>query len=169
MNTKENAERDSVESAALLGLLADIRAAVGDPMGRLMQDELVARCRKLRDTLLFIRDECNWETPRGDFGGGGDERIGPAITAALDWPNGAAPSAAPNGGTSDAVAGSALAEPGSATPRKRPNFQQQQRKPNDIRNRPIQKRQPHGRRRARERGHSGGSTTKSSCALSGVS
>lgn len=87
MNTKENAERDSVESTALLGLLADIRAAVGDPMGRLMQDELVTRCRKLRDTLLFIRDECDWETPRGDFGGGGDERIGPAITAALDWPN----------------------------------------------------------------------------------
>jgi hypothetical protein len=47
----------------------------------------VMRCRKLRDTLLFIRDECDWETPRGDFGGGGDERIGPAITAALDWPN----------------------------------------------------------------------------------
>ena len=33
---------------ALLGLLADIRAAVGDPTGKLMQDELVERCRKLR-------------------------------------------------------------------------------------------------------------------------
>ena len=33
---------------AWLGLLADIRAAVGDPTGRLMQDELVERCRKLR-------------------------------------------------------------------------------------------------------------------------
>jgi hypothetical protein len=31
----------------LLGLLADIRAAVGDPAGRLMQDELVERCRRL--------------------------------------------------------------------------------------------------------------------------
>jgi hypothetical protein len=31
----------------LLGLLADIRAAVGDPTGMLMQDELVERCRKL--------------------------------------------------------------------------------------------------------------------------
>ena len=33
--------------SALLGLLADIRAAVGDPTGKLMQDELVERCRKL--------------------------------------------------------------------------------------------------------------------------
>ncbi len=32
---------------ALLALVADIRAAVGDPLGRLMQDELVARCRIL--------------------------------------------------------------------------------------------------------------------------
>jgi hypothetical protein len=36
-----------IESAALLGLLADIRAAVGDPTGKLMQDELVEHCRKL--------------------------------------------------------------------------------------------------------------------------
>jgi hypothetical protein len=33
--------------SALMSLLADIRAAVGDPKGRLMQDELVQRCRKL--------------------------------------------------------------------------------------------------------------------------
>lgn len=37
----------SVESTALLGLVADIRAAVGDPTGKLMQDELVEHCRKL--------------------------------------------------------------------------------------------------------------------------
>ena len=36
------------EARALLGLLASIRAAVGDPTGKLMQDELVERCRKLR-------------------------------------------------------------------------------------------------------------------------
>lgn len=30
-----------------LKLLADIRTAVGDPKGKLMQDELVARCREL--------------------------------------------------------------------------------------------------------------------------
>ena len=74
----ENTKADAIgnESIALFGLVADIRAAVGDPTGKLMQDELVARCRKMRDVLIFVRDEC-----------GGDERIGPAITAALDWPN----------------------------------------------------------------------------------
>ncbi len=36
-----------VSSTRLLGLLADIRAAVGDPTGKLMQDELVEHCRKL--------------------------------------------------------------------------------------------------------------------------
>lgn len=83
---KQAAERHSAEYTARLNLLADIRAAVGDPNGKLMQDEIVERCRKMRDTLLFIRDECDWEEPNGYFGGG-DDRIGPAIEAALDWPN----------------------------------------------------------------------------------
>ena len=39
----------SVESAALLTLLADIRAAVGDPTGKLMQDELAAHCAEMLD------------------------------------------------------------------------------------------------------------------------
>jgi hypothetical protein len=34
-------------SASLLNLIADIRAAVGDPTGKLMQDELVEHCRTL--------------------------------------------------------------------------------------------------------------------------
>ena len=46
-------------------------------------DQLQEENKKLRKTLLFVRDECDWETPRGDFGGGGDDRIGPAITSAL--------------------------------------------------------------------------------------
>lgn len=33
---------------ALLGLVSDIRAAVGDPKGKLMQDELVEHCRTMR-------------------------------------------------------------------------------------------------------------------------
>jgi hypothetical protein len=37
-------------NARLLGLLADIRAAVGDPTGKLMQDELIEHCKKLRLT-----------------------------------------------------------------------------------------------------------------------
>lgn len=61
--TRLQAEKD--ENYSLLGVLADIRAAVGDREGRLMQDELVARVRavakagavanadlvKIRDTL----------------------------------------------------------------------------------------------------------------------
>jgi len=45
--TAGDTRRDSVEFTALLGLIADIRAAVGDPTGKLMQDELVEHCRKL--------------------------------------------------------------------------------------------------------------------------
>lgn len=37
------------QDARLLGLLADIRAAVGDPTGKLMQDELVDKCAELMD------------------------------------------------------------------------------------------------------------------------
>ena len=40
---------NKVGSIALLGLVADIRAAVGDPTGKLMQDELVDRCRRLHE------------------------------------------------------------------------------------------------------------------------
>lgn len=36
-----------VPDTALLKLVADIRAAVGDPHGTLMQDDLVKRCRDL--------------------------------------------------------------------------------------------------------------------------
>lgn len=32
----------------LLNLIADIRVAVGDPTGKLMQDELVEHCKKLK-------------------------------------------------------------------------------------------------------------------------
>ena len=46
-----------IESTALLGLLADIRAAVGDPTGKLMQDELVARCKHLREMEEWIENE----------------------------------------------------------------------------------------------------------------
>ena len=44
----KRSDAELAEARALLGLLADIRAAVGDPTGRLMQDELVERCRQLR-------------------------------------------------------------------------------------------------------------------------
>lgn len=53
-------------NARLLGLIADIRAAVGDPTGKLMQDELVAHCRSLRltDEERAVIDVCakHWQT-----------------------------------------------------------------------------------------------------------
>ena len=42
------------------------------------------RVEELEAALVFIRDECDWEEPKGDFGGGGDRRIGPSIDKALD-------------------------------------------------------------------------------------
>ena len=40
-------ERLCDNCVALLYLLSDIRAAIGDPYGKLMQGELVERCREL--------------------------------------------------------------------------------------------------------------------------
>ena len=45
----EQASGEGLPSTSLLCLLADIRAAVGDPTGKLMQDELVEHCQKLRE------------------------------------------------------------------------------------------------------------------------
>lgn len=55
MNTQQNTDEAGDGSTALLGLLADIRAAVGDPTGKLMQDELVEHCRKMRDDNELLR------------------------------------------------------------------------------------------------------------------
>lgn len=56
----------SVESTALLGLLADIRAAVGDPTGKLMQDELVERCRRMSDVIDAARCIRHWHDREPD-------------------------------------------------------------------------------------------------------
>jgi hypothetical protein len=63
IKSKVDANAVSVESTALLGLIADIRAAVGDPTGKLMQDELVERCRKLRADNELLR-AANSDTKR---------------------------------------------------------------------------------------------------------
>jgi len=55
--------QSAVPCSALLGLLAEIRAAVGDPTGKLMQDELVERCRKLRADNELLR-AANADTKR---------------------------------------------------------------------------------------------------------
>lgn len=40
-----------------LALVARIRAAVGDPEGRLMQDDLIDHCRKLSEYTNRVKDE----------------------------------------------------------------------------------------------------------------
>lgn len=42
---------------AALRLIADIREAAGDPEGKLMQDELVAKIRRMRGALQHVLDE----------------------------------------------------------------------------------------------------------------
>lgn len=49
-------EHPGIEDARQLGLLADIRAAVGDPTGKLMQEDLLARCRHLAEIEARARD-----------------------------------------------------------------------------------------------------------------
>ena len=55
---------------ALLNLIADIRAAVGDPNGKLMQDELIEWCRSMKENSkrldYLIRHSC---TQKADNGG----------------------------------------------------------------------------------------------------
>lgn len=53
---RDQARRDCL---ALLGLIADIRAGIGDPTGKLMQDELIQRCVRMRVALEQLRD-CDW-------------------------------------------------------------------------------------------------------------
>ena len=44
--------------AGLFALLADIRAAVGDPTGKMMQDELVEHCRQITKERNRV---CEWK------------------------------------------------------------------------------------------------------------
>lgn len=60
IKSKVDGNAVSVESTALLGLLADIRTAVGDPTGKLMQDELVERCRRMSDVIDAARCIRHW-------------------------------------------------------------------------------------------------------------
>jgi len=53
----------AVGSTALLGLLADIRAAVGDPYGKLMQDELVER---VEDSSSKVWGKCGEQARAGN-------------------------------------------------------------------------------------------------------
>lgn len=46
---KKPADSPSTETLLLL-LVADIRAAIGDPTGKLMQNELILHCRRLKSS-----------------------------------------------------------------------------------------------------------------------
>jgi len=60
-STRLDAAKD--ENYSLLGLLADIRAAVGDPDGKLMQDELVEHIRAIYDLGEAHKRAClAWES-----------------------------------------------------------------------------------------------------------
>ena len=80
-NTNDSSEV-SVESTALFGLVADIRAAVGDPTGKLMQDELVERCSLLRECAEYIADR---NRPAWKAGGRGVAVA--KAKKAMSWPN----------------------------------------------------------------------------------
>lgn len=54
------------ELANLLNLVADIRCAVGDREGKLMQDELVERCRRLADSQSSSLNRLAAEIHRGN-------------------------------------------------------------------------------------------------------
>jgi hypothetical protein len=62
------------EIADLKGQNATLRARLA---------EVEAQRDGLKSVLIFIDEECDWEESKGDFGGGGDPRIGPAIREAL--------------------------------------------------------------------------------------
>lgn len=63
IKVSKNLERQRDQSRrdcfGLLGLIADIRVGVGDPTGKLMQDELIQRCVRMRVALEQLRD-CDW-------------------------------------------------------------------------------------------------------------
>lgn len=71
--------------AAALRLIADIREAAGDPEGKLMQDELVAKIRRMRGALQHVLDEeMSNEKAVYEFGGYTlGEEIRTKITEAL--------------------------------------------------------------------------------------
>ena len=47
-----------LNEAAALNLVAEIRAALGDPEGKMMQDELIEHCRKLATLQEAIDEFC---------------------------------------------------------------------------------------------------------------
>lgn len=86
----EELETDLDVSTSLLSLLADIRAAVGDPNGKLMQDELVEHCRRVTDAARRADRLAKFQEERyGDNGEAARAAEKAMILACsmIDWPN----------------------------------------------------------------------------------
>lgn len=76
---------EGIESTALLGLLADIRAAVGDPTGKLMQSELLDRCRLLTEIEKAARV---WWKAKGRYNSQMAAcKLGELLGEHVHWPN----------------------------------------------------------------------------------
>lgn len=85
IESKVDANAVSVESTALLGLVADIRAAVGDPTGKLMQDELLVRCRLLNEIEKAARV---WWKAKGRYNSQMAAcKLGELLGEHVHWPN----------------------------------------------------------------------------------
>ena len=78
------------DTVLLLNLLADIRAAVGDPTGKLMQDDLIIHCRAIRiaaEKATLLADF--WEKHGGGNGVAARTKEDEVILAckSISWPN----------------------------------------------------------------------------------
>ena len=69
----------------LLGLVADIRAAVGDPTGKLMQDELVERCQRLYEIEKAAR--VWWKAKGRHNSQTATCKLGELLGEHVQWPN----------------------------------------------------------------------------------
>ncbi len=83
-STRLDAAKD--EKYSLLGLLADIRAAIGDPDGKLMQDELVEHIRAIYDLGEAHKRAClAWESAM--MAAVGEDGVNDALEKIVDLQN----------------------------------------------------------------------------------
>lgn len=77
------------DSQALLCLLADIRAAVGDPKDELMQDELVEHCKRLKRVAREADAFCHQHAFSKTVPAGIGELM--SLANQIQWPKGSGP------------------------------------------------------------------------------
>ena len=85
-NTSTRLDAAKDENYILIGLLADIRAAVGDPEGKLMQDELVEHIRAIYDLGEAHKRAClAWESAM--MAAVGEDGVNDALEKIVDLQN----------------------------------------------------------------------------------